>query len=385
MKLRQLRPTSRRRGATLVFIALVMIVTVGMVAFAVDLGWMYMVRSQLQTAVDAGALAATIQLKQNNQDVDAAVAAAEEFVQLNRVGWLATVPEDVIVVEAGTWDADTETFTSGAAKPNAARVGARVANEPLFFAGIFGQKSFAVPRSAIAKVGGNRFDIVMTLDLSGSMKDYGRIQALQAAAPTFVNTVQEVGDDDRIGVFGYGAELGSYDPKEEGHTGVVYTLTPKSLYPYKSNWVGVREAKLTSNFAKLRSGALSKTSLIADKYDSYTPIGAAIRDSAHYLSNNAREDVDRVIVLMSDGHANRPESNAAGYARDMAKWAAGLDIIIYTISLGHEADLKLMEDIATIGGGKHFEAQGTSSELPAKLKEAFRHVAGDLKQTQLVQ
>jgi Flp pilus assembly protein TadG len=47
----------QRRGTTLVLICLLMTLIVGMVAFAVDIGRMYLVRSQLQTAVDSGALA----------------------------------------------------------------------------------------------------------------------------------------------------------------------------------------------------------------------------------------------------------------------------------------------------------------------------------------
>ncbi len=82
----------RRRGATLILICILMVVLIGMVAFAVDVGRMYLVRAQLQSAVDSGALAATLQLKEDKDDLEAAVAAAEEFVQFNRVGWLAKVP-----------------------------------------------------------------------------------------------------------------------------------------------------------------------------------------------------------------------------------------------------------------------------------------------------
>ncbi len=57
------------------------------------------------------------------------------------------------------------------------------------------------------------------------------------------------------------------------------------------------------------------------------------------MDNNARDDVEKVIVLMSDGIANRPDNNGPGYAKEMAKYAAGLKIKVYTISLGNDADL----------------------------------------------
>jgi hypothetical protein len=369
----------------LLLICALLVVLVGLVAFAVDIGRMYLVRSQLQSAVDAGALAATMQLQEDRTNVDAAVEAAQKFVQFNRVGWLATVPEDAIGVEAGMWDDDLRSFTPGGEKPNAVRVASRLDDEPLFFSSVLGHTTFSVPRSAVAKIGGNKLDIVMTLDLSGSMGSNKRIQALQYAAPLFVKVIEEVGDDDRIGVMGYGAIAGQYNPAKQGHSGIPYLLAPQSLYPPGDDWVGVLEAPLTNDFDSLLAGALSKSALTADKYNGWTPIGAALRDSAHYLDAHARDDVDRVIVLMSDGHANKPNGNGPGYAREMANYAVGLKIKVYTISLGNEADERLMADIAATTGAKHFIARGSANDLSAKLEAALRHVAGEIKRTQLVQ
>jgi hypothetical protein len=150
--------------------------------------------------------------------------------------------------------------------------------------------------------------------------------------------------------------------------------------------VAVLEAGLTDDFDALRSGALSASSLTANKYNGWTPIGAALRDSAHYLHANARENVHKVIVLMSDGHANKPAGNGPGYARDMAQYAAALGIRVYTISLGNGADQGLMEDIATATGGLHFDAAGSGqAQLISKLTSVFKNVAGTIKRTQLLQ
>lgn len=375
-----------RRGATLVLIALMMVILVGMVAFGVEVGRMCLVRSQLQSAVDAGSLAASLQLKSDSSDVDAAIAVAEEFVQYNRVGWLATVPEEAIQVEAGTWDTDLRTFGSGGDKPNAIRVFATQADEPLMFASVLGQSTFSTPASAIATAGSEPMDIIMALDLSGSMKNEKRIEALQNAAPVFVDTIELVGDDDRIGIMGYGAIAGEYDPVAQGHTGEPYLLAPQSLYPPKDDWVAVLESELTDDFASLLSGPLSTASLTADKYNGWTPIGAAIRDSAHYLNLDARDDVQKIIVLMSDGQANRPAGDANNYAKSMATYAKGLDITIYTISLGNSADDKLMQEIADLTGGSFFKAAGSGKGvLEEELKKAFRHISSQLKRSQLVQ
>ncbi len=376
----------RRRGTTLVLLVLLLTVFVAMVAFAVDVSRMYLVRSQLQSAVDAGTLAAALTLKEDG-NIDSAVASAREYVQLNRVGWLRTVPEDAIAVTPGVWDDTTGTFTATNEEPDSVRVFARLDDEPLFFAGVLGLNKFAVPRDAVATLGGGKLDVMLVLDLSGSMRSQGRIEALQDAAPAFVDVIQSNNGDDQIGVMGYGAILGSYDPASRGHTGIPYTSAPASLYPSESEeWVAVMESSLTTGFDSLSSNVLNNETLIANKYNSYTPIGAAIRDAAHYLDVSARQDVARAIVLMSDGHANRPRSNARGYARDMANYAKSLNVKVYTISLGNSADDQLMEDIATATDAKFFKASGSGQTiLTENLRDAFRKVAASVKGTQIVQ
>ncbi|MEZ6078353.1 MAG: Tad domain-containing protein [Pirellulaceae bacterium] len=60
--LRKCGARDQRCGATLVLVVLLLVVILGVAAFAVDFGRMQLVRSQLQTAVDAGALAGSLQL-----------------------------------------------------------------------------------------------------------------------------------------------------------------------------------------------------------------------------------------------------------------------------------------------------------------------------------
>lgn len=50
------------RGATVIFVALAMIVLLGMAALAIDVGYLYVVRGELQNAADAGALAGAQEL-----------------------------------------------------------------------------------------------------------------------------------------------------------------------------------------------------------------------------------------------------------------------------------------------------------------------------------
>ena len=387
MPISSTREKHKRQGATLIVILLFMVILVGMVAFAVDVGRMYVVRSQLQSAVDSGALAANMTLKEDALAIEEAVAAAHKFIQLNRVGWGVTVPDGAITVEPGTWDAALGVFTATNVAPTAVRVSARQDDEPVMFGRVFGISTFGVPRAAIASGGGETLDIMLALDLSGSMKSNGRIEALHTAVPAFLDVIDQPGSDDQVGVLGYGAQIGKYKPKG-GSMAKVYIGAPTNLFPKNDDWVGVLESDLTSDFSSLRSGSLSAKSLEASKYNGWTPTGAAIRDSAHNLLSSpmARDEASNVIVLMSDGKANKPSGNGPGYALQMAAYAKGNDIKVYTISLGNSADVDLMKQIAAATGAQHFDATGGSkSELTQKLTQAFKDVAAAIKRAQLVQ
>lgn len=394
MFIRLIHDTSKtrrdRRGASVVFMVFLMTVVLAMVAFSIEIGRMYLLHSQIQTAVDAGALAASLKLSEDYTATDEAAAAAREFVQRNRVGFGVTVPEDAIQVETGYWDADSGQFTPSYLITNAVRVSGRQDDEPFYFARIFGQTTFSAPAAAIASSSGSPLDIMMVLDLSGSMNSQGRIQALRNAAPEFVNVIDEAGGSDQIGVMVYGAEIDKFDHSQhhtEPYTDGLYNVSNPG-----DSWVAVMEAELTENFSDLQNSALASGNLDGAKYASLTPIGAAIRDAAYHLNNSlyARESVNgipvkKVIVLMSDGYANRPSGNGPGYARSMADYANSVDVEIYTISLGNAADEDLMEDIADRTGGEHFDATGSgATELTAVLTKAFRSIGAALKRPQLV-
>lgn len=373
-----------RSGGAMVMMLVLLVVVIGMVAMALDVGLMVQLRSEIQNAVDSGALAAALQLQQDRKDIEAAEAAARSYVRLNRVGMTQLVPEDVIDVEPGFFNSETGVFTAFADETNAVRVFARQDDQPFFFARIFGKTTFGAPAEAIGSVDPAPMDVMMVLDLSGSMRASGRIQALWNAAPVFVDAIEELGGQDHIGVMGLSANPDRYDPARKGDSGTLYD---SGLHPTSDYNVGVLEAVLDDDFSHLRDTVLSQSNLEAGKYTNYTGTGAALGDAAHYLIHGAesRETAKKVIVLMSDGAANRPMGNGPGYAREMASYAAGHDITIYTISLGNGADLDLMQAIADIGEGIHFDATGSGEAmLSRKLSKAFREAAADMKRAQLV-
>jgi len=142
---------------------------VGMIAFAVDLGYIVLVRTQLQVAADSSALAAAANMA-NPAD---ALSESKKYAALNEAGNKNITLADSDI-EFGVWDTSVRAFTASKDQSgNAIRVTAKRnsttgANE-LFFGKIFGQKTFNASASAVAMA--NPRDICLVVDLSGSMND----------------------------------------------------------------------------------------------------------------------------------------------------------------------------------------------------------------------
>ncbi len=370
---------NQRRGAVMLLVLVCLIMLLGMAAFSMDIGRITLLRTEAQNAVDSGTLAAQIRLKMDPRAVAEAEKVAKHYVRLNEVG-STLVSEGSIDVEIGKWNSDTKTFTATNVSPDSVRVFAQQGNEPYIFGKVFGLKTFGAPAEAISTGTGGVLDIMMVLDLSGSMLYEGRIAALRSAAPVFVNVIDEVGGADKIGMMG----LSTNPYYHNEMNGEMYN---SGLHPSAWYHVGVLESRLTTDYSHLINNVLSEDNLKAGKYNGWTGTGASLGDAVHYLMNGAeaRPYAKKVIVLMTDGRANRPPGDGPGYARQMAAYAATNDVQVYTISLGNSADEDLNQDIADATDGVHFIANGKGSEaLTASLTEAFQKIAGEIKSTHLV-
>lgn len=131
------------------------------------------------------------------------------------------------------------------------------------------------------------------------------------------------------------------------------------------------EQGLTREFAAV--DAISRQRQAAH-HGRHTNIGDGIRIGAEELRRTGRPGSYKLLVLMTDGQANRPVGmNARTYAIEQAEIAAAQGIRFLTISFSALADKRLMEDIAQIGRGVHFNVpgNGTIEEYEADLMEAF--------------
>lgn len=105
------RQTRGRRGATLILVALLIVVLVGMVGVVIDFSRFYAYRIQMETTADAAALAAVQEIARSSPAT--APDTALHYVPLNVVdGGSAFVPRDS--VQPGIWSFSAKTFSPAA-------------------------------------------------------------------------------------------------------------------------------------------------------------------------------------------------------------------------------------------------------------------------------
>jgi hypothetical protein len=179
-RIRLIAELKDERGVVLIIISIMMVIFIGLAAFAIDIGHIAVVRNELRNAADAGALAgARFLYTEDGTSVNPGV---------NQIAYDAAVantgegtPVEVLSVERGHWSFTLETFwpnedvstlpelvdnTTFLARPfddldtdpnfiNAVRVRTGRIDTPAssFFSKIFGYNSFALQAEAVAYIG----------------------------------------------------------------------------------------------------------------------------------------------------------------------------------------------------------------------------------------
>ncbi|MEW6252425.1 MAG: VWA domain-containing protein, partial [Planctomycetota bacterium] len=166
-----------RRGAAAIQIAACSTIVFGMAALAIDFARVHTTRAELQSAADAGALAAAAVLVDQQDPLQAAVEAADQFAQLNApAGYLTRVESQDVELGHAIFDPNTRgfQFQAGGTHFDAVRVTVRRTAEgevrvPFLFAPVLGYDVQRVQARAAAVLIPR--DIALVIDLSGSMND----------------------------------------------------------------------------------------------------------------------------------------------------------------------------------------------------------------------
>lgn len=222
--LRDAPPSYRkRRGAISVLAAFCMIIMVAMVAFAVDVGYVVHVDTELQRTVDACAMAAVQELPDRERALSVAQAVAAE----NRGSEGPAL--DLSDIEFGTWDRDTATFTVTNVSPNAARVTLRRTAEAgnplrLFFGSVMGVTHSDVSASAVAMYHAALCGPLVGID-SIEMHGTPETDSFRSSVGSYAaQTPGENGDicsDGSINVVGAARVNGDANPGKDHQTNVV--------------------------------------------------------------------------------------------------------------------------------------------------------------------
>lgn len=171
-----------RRGVIVVLAAILMIVMMGMLAFSIDVGYMYTMQSQLQRSVDSATLAGAGALVDGEE---AALDSVHEYLVRNPVGtqWQIydnqAIESDIdhfktnygsgLNVNIGQWDTATQQVVVSEHNPSTVGVSMTYRNMPFFFGHLLGRGHFDITAESVAAF--QPRDIVLVLDLSGSMND----------------------------------------------------------------------------------------------------------------------------------------------------------------------------------------------------------------------
>lgn len=461
-----------RRGTVIVLVAIVLVVVLVFMALAVDVGYLYVVKQDLQTAADAGALAGASGLSVSQEE---ARTRAIAYAQKNPAHITAVTiqPSDVELIP---WPPEAPPETP----PTAVRVTAQFREDRgnavgLYLAKVLGVASSDVAASAVASFGAR--DIVLVLDYSAStsydsqtrhISRIGRAEVEQSllqiwqslGSPTYGNmqfTPVHIGSTnaatilETLGLSGvpypypprtwsdyFNYVQGTPSAHNENKTilddphyrkqygyltlmdywqAVQYRATPDAValwqtpqqpitsvkdavdlffyymeHPRTDDRVALAaftyndgtatlEVPLTANYSLIESTSRHRQ---AGHYHNQTNIAAGIEVALDELRTQGRPGAQRLIVLLSDGHANWIDNNhpadeqaAKAAALRLAPLAAHDKVQIIAISLGTDADVDLMRRLAENTGGVLFVIPGghAVSEYRDQLLAVFAKIA----------
>ena len=367
MKSHKPRSTDRR-GAMLVLIAVCLPLCIIMAAFAVDVAWMQLVRTELRTATDSAARAAAKELSLS-QDENAARARAKEAAGRNLVaGEPLLLADGDIQIGVGTQAGQGRfQFSPGGSRPNAIRVtgqrtsGSAAGPVNLLFAGVLGVRQFE-PIETATSTQLDR-DICLVVDRSGSMMQslsggstpsgtcdpphptQSRWGALAIAVEAFLVELDKTPQDERVALVSY-----SSDTTECGNKYKISTI----------------DSDLVGDYSRIRA---EMTRISSKPVKGRTAISAGLNDGIKVLSGaSTRPFALKTVILMTDGiHNLGPEPVIS------ARNAAQQDIVIHTITFSSDADIRRMKDVAAAAGGRHFHAPNAK-----ELVRIFKEIASSL-------
>lgn len=358
-------------GQVIAFVLICMVVLIGIVGFAVDVGHAYLVQRQLQSGVDAGALAGAQELPV----VATVTTVAKQYGpdSINAPTANDNVNTNVEVCFKKTASQCSFKFDT----LNAVQVSA-TSNVKTFFARVIGIDSLDVNATATAcsPCSPKPLDIMVVLDRTGSMCDGPANPPNDPNGPcrdegfaidgvkTFLGYMDPALDEVGLSVFppaldasslctqpssgakfyGYGAWWAadnSSGPNNEDSA--VYTLASPDFNYLTQSPTGGWQLNTSSNLVSKLNNCIKPSG-----YTSYTN---ALAEAQYQLTRQGRGNVQDVIIFLSDGGANvtpkevpavvnsvADQARPCGSGIKVANQIKGQGTIIYTIGYDVDSD-----------------------------------------------
>jgi Flp pilus assembly protein TadG len=306
---------ARRRGSVLIYVTVGFTVLCAFASLGVDLGRVYLSKSQLQQAADAAARAAADALP--NGGVTGAEAAAVQAGGWNKVDGTAVTVNPATDVTFGNWDASANKFTAlaGVERANANSIRVTLGRTsaggnaiPLMFAKVLGRSSCDIEANATACMAGKSSAWSIVGINSLTMKEFAYTDSYNSGKGAYA-----AGSAGKLGSIASNGHIKLYDsvkvngdarsgkkmkPEKFGSavvTGLAAPLADDLKFPsvtLPASYITIDESHMSSGTVHLPGG----TYLIGDLDHSGTahiiwdgPVKLYLRDS-YKISGNAKID-----------------------------------------------------------------------------------------------
>lgn len=352
-------------GQVFVFVLIVMVVLIGIVGFAVDVGHAYLVQRQLQSGVDAAALAGAQELPDGTAVTNAANAYSPSLRKKNALTSNDNAATTVTLECVTTAPGCNSTFGTH----NAVKVAA-TSNVKTYFARVLGVNNLTVhaTATACAPCSAKPLDIMVVLDRTGSMCDVrnsnGTCRDLTNAVTgikTFLGFMDPTLDEVGLAVFPPALDNALCGTPSSGTGGKRYGYDafwpPPAGGVFKPGGVYAIASPDFDYLTQTSSGwQLNTSSNLVSKLNCVTAAGTtsysnAIDEAQRELDAHGRGNVQDVMIVLTDGAANTTPKYLPGYldnAYDKARPCGsgikaanrvkGAGTIVYTIGYDVDAD-----------------------------------------------
>jgi Mg-chelatase subunit ChlD len=337
-----------------------------MAAFAINLSYMELARTDLQIASDAASRAACRTFARTNDEALAVQAAKDAAVANPILGKVVTLrTSDIVFGTSIRPDLTSKyVFTPGDTPYNSVRVNLdSAASGALPLPMRVGATGVNFTPAQIATATQAELDISLVVDRSGSMA-FGSDEPVDPDNPPRQAPPDWVfGDPVPPGSRWLEAVVAVHDFLDILETSSAREKVGLTTY----NTDALNDIPVTENYASI-TDALNVYSNAFQQ--GATNIGDGIGFGVNNLvsSPNARKWAVRVMIVLTDGiHNWGPDPVGMTY------YAKDQNVIVYTVTFSMEADQARMQEVATVGMGRHYHATNMAS-----LRSAFQEIARNL-------